>query len=42
MEMEILKQLVQEFDLENAFENIDVESQCAACCTVGDGGNSSC
>ena len=42
MQIDILKQLVKELELANAFDNIEAEAQCAACCTVGDGGNSGC
>ena len=41
MQIEMLKQLVQELELANAFDDVEAEV-CAACCAVGDGGNSGC
>lgn len=41
MQIEKLKQLVQELELSNTFDNIEAEN-CSACCTVGGGGNVGC
>lgn len=41
VQLEKLKQLVQELELTNTFDSIEAE-QCSACCNVGGGGNTGC
>ena len=41
MEIKTLKNLVEELELMNQFDNIEAEA-CSMCCGVGDGGNSGC
>ncbi len=40
-ELDALKKLVMELDLNEEFDNLDAE-MCSACCNVGGGGNVGC